>query len=264
MKTATGASPRALAALKRALKANGDPAVPRYARLRDALVVTIEAGHWKVGDRLPPETELCQAVPFSLGTVQRALRALVDEGLVKRVQGSGTYVAALRGKVDDVAFCRFLADDGKSLLPVSSRVLARGPAKGHGPWTAHFSGPGVKIVRVDRILDVNGEFNVFSSFYFDATRCRGLASRPLSDLTNANLKELLRDELDMPGMGLEQSFLIARIPRAIGAHIGVPDTIGGILEGIGRASGNDVVYFQQMFIPPSHRKWVPYAEMTPA
>ena len=260
MKTPTLASPRALHALGRALKANARPEVPRYARLRDALLATIDAGHWNAGDRLPTEIELCKAVPYSLGTVQRALRALVAEGVVNRVQGSGTYVATLHGKIDDVVHCRFLADDGKSFLPVFSHVVARELAKGAGPWNAYFSGARVKLVRLDRLLNVNGEFNVYSSFYFDGARFRSLASRPYADLAGANLKELLRDELHVPRMELAQSFIIAAIPRAIATHIGVAKgTVGGILEGIGRARGNDVVYFQQMFFPPSPRRWVPYA-----
>jgi len=192
--------------------------MPRYAHLRDALLATIDAGHWTAGDRLPTEIELCKVVPYSLETVQRALRALVAEGVVNRVQGSGTYVAALHGKIDDVVHCRFLADDGESFLPMFSHFVARVAAKSAGAWNAHFSGAGVKLVRLDRILNVNG----------------------------------------VPRMELAQSFIIAAIPRAIGTHLGVAKgAVGGTLEGVGRARGNDVVYFQQIFFPPSPRRRVP-------
>lgn len=260
MKTPTIASPRALTALRRALERHANADVPRYVRLRDALIATIESGSWKAGERLPTETELCKAVPYSLGTVQRALRALVDEGVVNRVQGSGTFVATSHGKIDDVVHCRFRADDGVSFLPVYSRVLSRRAAKGAGPWQAYFGSVGAQPLCLDRILNVNGEFNVYSRFYFDGARFKTLATGPYSALAGANLKELLRDELHIPRMDLDQTFHIAPIPPAICAHIGVaPDTIGGILEGVGRTRGSDVVYFQQMFFPPSQRRWVPYA-----
>ena len=47
---------------------------PKYQRLADTLVDAIRQGLWRPGDRLPPEEELTQLTPFSLGTVQRALR----------------------------------------------------------------------------------------------------------------------------------------------------------------------------------------------
>ena len=69
------------------------PGLPKYAQLRDTLLAAIEHGYWKAGAKLPTEQALARHTPFSLGTVQRALRALVAEGIVVRLQGSGTYVA---------------------------------------------------------------------------------------------------------------------------------------------------------------------------
>jgi GntR family transcriptional regulator len=259
MRTAAPASPRALAALVRALAKRDTDAQPRYRQLRDAVVATIDAGHWKAGDKLPTEAELCAAVPFSLGTVQRALRELVDEGLVTRTQGSGTFVAASYGKVDEVAFCRFLADDGRSLLPVYSKVVSRGRVHGSGPWTPYFPSAAARPTYLERVLNVNGEFDVYNLFYFDAARFPFLAARSLQALSGANLKELLRDELRVPVLGIEERLAITALADAVCRRLGVaPGTVGGVLDGIGRTR-DEAVYYQQMFIPPSRRKWVPYA-----
>ena len=74
--------------------------VPKYVQLREALSTALRRGEWKAGDRLPTETELVELTALSLGTVQRALRDLVDDGLVVRNQGSGTFVAESRAPID--------------------------------------------------------------------------------------------------------------------------------------------------------------------
>lgn len=259
MKTAAPASPRALAALTRALSKRNPDDSPRYRQLRDAVVASIDAGHWGAGDKLPTEAEFCAVVPFSLGTVQRALRELVDEGVVTRTQGSGTFVAASYGKIDEVAFCRFLADDGRSLLPVYSRVVSRSRTLGAGPWTPYFNSENAKPVCLERVLNVSGEFDVYNLFYFDATRFPFLSTRSLQALAGANLKELLRDELHVPVIGIEERLAIAPLAKEVCKHLRVASgTVGGVLDGIGRTR-DEVVYYQQMFIPPSRRQWVPYA-----
>ncbi len=50
---------------------------------------------WAVGAKLPTEPELAASFAVGLNTVRRAVGDLVDEGIVVRRQGSGTYVASL-------------------------------------------------------------------------------------------------------------------------------------------------------------------------
>ncbi|HET9650770.1 MAG TPA: GntR family transcriptional regulator, partial [Usitatibacter sp.] len=107
--------------------------LPKYARLRDQLVAAIHAGHWKPGAKLPTEVELTRHTPFSLGTVQRAYRALVEEGLVRRSQGSGTFVAEGRRPIDAPFHLQFPGDDGR-FLPLYPRIMSRTHARGDGPW----------------------------------------------------------------------------------------------------------------------------------
>jgi DNA-binding GntR family transcriptional regulator len=67
-----------------------EPGVPKYAQLRRAIISAIDQGYWRPGAKLPTELELTKLTPFSLGTVQRTLRALTDEGIIERRQGHGS------------------------------------------------------------------------------------------------------------------------------------------------------------------------------
>ncbi|MEO5701456.1 MAG: GntR family transcriptional regulator [Casimicrobiaceae bacterium] len=257
VRTPTNATPAKLAALRRALTGWEARDTSRYRQLRAAIVATIQAGHWRPGERLPTETALAAALPFSLGTIQRALRALVEEGVVRRVQGSGTFVASDQHRIDDVAHCRFLADDGLSILPVFSRVLARRQVRSKGPWSEHFTDVGARLVQLDRALNVNDEFEVFNRFYFDGERFEGLALRPLTELAGANFKALLRREVDFPVTSVSEWLTLAVMPAEVAQRIGMrPGATGGILEIVARSVDDITVYYQQMYIPPSPRKLI--------
>lgn len=261
MKTKVAAAPAKLDALARVLgrAARGEgSSLPLHAQLRMALLGSINAGHWTAGERLPTETELVAATGFSLGTVQRALRALTEEGVVRRQQGSGSFVAAGHHRIDDVAHCRFLGDDGKSFLPVFSRVLSRRPWRRTGPWSEHFKGHDAEVVRLDRVLSVNGEFDVFSRFYFDGKRFKGLASRPIGELAGTNFKVLLRQESNVPPGGVSQTLRLVAAPADVASQVGVePGEHVAMLEIVRHAGGgDDVVYYQQMFVPPVSRQLV--------
>ncbi len=67
--------------------------LPRYRQIRAQLVEQIRTGVLRPGDRVESENELGARFGVSRLTVQRAMRDLVAEGLLRRVQGSGTFVS---------------------------------------------------------------------------------------------------------------------------------------------------------------------------
>lgn len=66
---------------------------PLYKQLKEYIRTWIESNRLQPGDKIPTERELARLLGVSRLTVRKALEELVDEGLLYRVQGSGTYVA---------------------------------------------------------------------------------------------------------------------------------------------------------------------------
>ena len=71
------------------------PGSPAYEQVKGWIRQHISSGAWKPGDPVPSEAALMERFAISRMTAHRALRELSTEGLVTRVQGSGTRVAQL-------------------------------------------------------------------------------------------------------------------------------------------------------------------------
>jgi DNA-binding LacI/PurR family transcriptional regulator len=70
------------------------PTVPKYRQIFETLKESISSGDYRVGQRLPSESELGKTFAASRLTVNRALRELQLGGLIVRRVGSGSYVSS--------------------------------------------------------------------------------------------------------------------------------------------------------------------------
>jgi GntR family transcriptional regulator len=230
------------------------PRFPKYAQVRDALLAAIESGYWKPGAKLPTEVELTRHTPYSLGTVQRALRALVDDGVVIRQQGSGTYVAEHRKAMDAPWHCRFLGDDG-AILPIYPKVVLRKRITERGPWSEYLQQRGDNVLRIDRNISINDEFLVFSRFYLDANRFAGMFDRPVAELDGANFKAILAREFGLPVTHFAQTVAATRFDDAVCRAIKVRrGTVGMLLQVVASTGRGRHIYYQELFVPPSRRQ----------
>jgi GntR family transcriptional regulator len=70
-----------------------DSLIPLYHQLYEILRANIDDGIWQPGDMISPESELQQQYGVSQITVRKALNILVDQGLIFRRRGLGSFVA---------------------------------------------------------------------------------------------------------------------------------------------------------------------------
>lgn len=69
---------------------------PAYLQIRDELKHRVDEKIWKIGERLPSERDLAEEFGVSRMTLRQAVSLLVEEGVLERRVGSGTYVASRR------------------------------------------------------------------------------------------------------------------------------------------------------------------------
>jgi GntR family transcriptional regulator len=109
----------------------------KYRRIWQELRRDIRSGRWQVGDRIPSEPELSAAYGVSRGTVRNAIEQLVNDGLLRKEQGRGTFVISttsrLRKDLDWLAsFTKQLRDSGikPSTEVLEAGLTSAGQAKG--------------------------------------------------------------------------------------------------------------------------------------
>lgn len=229
-----------------------DPELPRHAQVRQMLMAAIEAGHWKQGERLPNENMLTRMTPFSLGTVQRALRDLVQDGVVERRQGAGSFVTESARLLPYPLHCRFQDDSGKGVLPIFTRTLYRGRPRAAPDSTSlkEFDG---RIFQIDRCIDVNGEFNVYSRFFASERDLAPLLKCSLRQLDGQNFKLKIAKEMHLPITSIQNNVRAQPVPKDIAASLDVKSGSVGLYVEATAMSGKRPVYLQDFFIPPTQR-----------
>jgi hypothetical protein len=224
---------------------------PKYQALRDAIVGAISSGEWTSGARLPTEAELAQQLPYSLGTIQKAYGELAKTGLIVRSRGRGSFVAALNRQMADPWHCRFLGPDG-SILPIYPHLLGHAVAASDPRWPKLFGPGGTRIVRIDRRIAINDEFDVFSRFFAVDKVARPLVELPRDRVETANFKLVLLRELGVPIVRIVQTIVAADV--YVGRKPAMPMRPHLVLEATAHTADGAVAYFQEIFIPRTSRK----------
>lgn len=165
-------------------------------RLYQSFLRMIERGAWRPGEQLPPERDLAEALSLSLGTVQGVLRMLTTAGLLDRRQGAGTFITKAGDIGANVWHFRFRTRDGQSLMPFDIGVRSVGETAEQGEWSEFLGG--ASHIAVDRVIDIGGEFRVYSRFYLDAARFRPLLDLPAGFLNQKNLRVFLHESYNAP------------------------------------------------------------------
>ena len=100
-----------------------DSAIPLYVQLSELVRRKIRTGKLVPGDRLPSQREFCEMYDVSNITVTQAMRKLVEDGLLYRKRGKGTFVSEPKVLRDLTSIYSFTGDMNHLGLKPSSKVL---------------------------------------------------------------------------------------------------------------------------------------------
>ena len=234
--------------------ASGAARVPKYIILSDQIVDEIEAGNLKPGERLPGEADMAARLPASLGTIQKALARLVDQGMVIRRHGTGTFVSDGRRQLIDLRHFRFLDDDHEALLPVFASVQNIYRTSPNGPW-GRFLETQDACVCVERKIIVNGEFDCFSRFYVPATAYPGLIDLDHDILNNTSIRTLLKEQYGVATAEVREEIAAENMQDEICENMGLDaGTIGLVYHIRGYSYQRQPLSYQCVYIPPNCRR----------
>ena len=166
--------------------------VPKYYRVKEALLGRIASGTLTPGALVPPEPALCQEFGCSRITVRRAIGDLVNEGRLRAVQGKGTYVAEPKLQERFVQRAFGIYDDMERRgLMVTTVVLRQEiiPASIEVATNLEIL-VDTPVHVIDRLRSVHEEKLLVSTTYIPEALCPGLIE---DDLTSGSLYRLLRE-----------------------------------------------------------------------
>ncbi len=227
--------------------------MPKYLRVCGLIEGEIAAGRLAPGDKLPSEVEFASVLPASLGTIQKALGALADRGVLVRKHGNGTFVSSSRIDNQSLWHLRFLSDTGE-LLPVWLTVHAVERVEQQGPWS-DFLGSYPYYVHISRKMNVNNEFCVLGQFTVPGPRFCGLLDIPPEQLNGIPLRDLLSGRFGAPTLRVEERIGCAQASDAVCTAIDLPRaSVALFCHVLGYGVADVPVYFQIYHIPPNRRR----------
>ena len=201
------------------MKIDGRSPVPKYYQLKEIIRGMIEDEELEAGGVIPPERELCERYGVSRMTARQAIMELVNEGLLYRVQGLGTFVAEEKVRQGTGRLTSFTQDMRERGMEVSSEVVEFW-VEDAGPVAARMLGIelGDEILRVRRVRNADGRPMALETSHLLYDAAKNVLNADLSDRS-------LYEELEKAGVraaGAEQSYEAVLVNEAESCHLGVP------------------------------------------
>lgn len=153
---------------------------PRYLEIKEALYKQIVSNRWPPGYMIPTEHQLAEKYGVSRMTARHAVKQLESDGLLARIQGSGTFVKEgkkyqVQAKL--VSLSEMLRSEGREqkTLYLGSTIEDAGPELASMLQIE----PDVQVLKFSQLRVVDGEpYSIFTQ-QIVYKRCEGLKAEDL-------------------------------------------------------------------------------------
>ena len=160
---------------------NRESPIPLYYQLKEMLRSWITAGKFDTGGQVPPERELVEKYGVSRMTVRRALSELVNEGLLVREQGRGSFVVRPRVQEQLRHLTSFTEDMKLRGFPTKSKITDFRIVTDETVTTKMEIPADEELVRLQRIRFVKKEPIALQTAFVRSQFCPNLVEQGLVD-----------------------------------------------------------------------------------
>ncbi len=192
--------------------------LPLYYQLKAFIQEKVSTGSWKPGDRIPSENEIGEEFNISRTTIRQAIGELVNEGVLNRKHGVGTFVAWPLIDKRMTKLTGFTQDMRARGLKPSSRVLDKEviPAPASVAKCLRLA-DNDKVILMKR-LRLADEIPMGIDVIYYLVRYTGLLDE---DLENNSLYELLSQRYSTVPTRSEMALTAVACPPEYSRHLGI-------------------------------------------
>lgn len=195
--------------------------IPLYRQMYTTLKQQIYSGALSPGEQLPPEPQLAEKFNVSRGTARQAVSGLVEDGVVVRSAGRGTFVADRRMKYvarDLLGFTEQIRASGRT--PSSEVLEVRDVAAADLELETVSPAPISHLLSIERVRKADGEAVALEHLLLPLPRFAGVREVDLSqESIYDSLEEHFAVRLEMGDFLLD----IARLNGRQAAHLDEPN-----------------------------------------
>jgi GntR family transcriptional regulator len=198
--------------------------LPRYYQLKEIIRERIRSGEWAPGGLIPSERELCERYGISRMTARQSITELVNEGLLYREQGKGTYVGRPKIAQQLLRLTGFTEDMRARQQRPGAKVLAAEMWPADEPTAERLRVKiGQPVFRLRRLRLADAEPLALETSCISFIGCERLLD---DDLERDSLYHLLEIAYDVPPLEAEQEleadFAAGDEARLLDVAVGTP------------------------------------------
>jgi len=227
--------------------------LPVYLQIAELLARQIKAGYWHSGERLPTEAALADTLHVAVGTLRKSLALLEQQGVLERIQGSGTYVRQVQGTQQIYELFRLELRDGPGLPTAQILELSCQPRPvqmGGADQARHGAGDCWRVRRLRFLSEVPV---ALEEIWFEASTCPDLSAQALGD----SMYLFYQRHLNVWIARVEDQISAAPAPDwAVPPSALVPGASAGYIERLSWTASNQLAEFSKTWFDPVECRYI--------